>query len=51
MMHEEKSEQLQNLVNSTPGIQAKINREKRNLAQIEDFKKTSQKLKSVCLRS
>lgn len=49
VMYSEKSEQLQNLQNATPGIQAKINREKRALAQIEDFKKNLSKTKERVL--
>lgn len=49
IMYTEKDEQLQNLKNTTPTIQSKITREKRNLAQIEDFKKNLSKTKERVL--
>lgn len=39
MLYEEKSEQFENIIAQTPVLSAKIQKEKRKLVQIEDFKK------------
>jgi Tfp pilus assembly protein PilO len=39
MLYEEKSEQFENIIAQTPVLSAKIQKEKRKLVQIEEFKK------------
>ena len=51
LMYTEKDEQYQELISQTPAIKAKIQREKRKLVQIEEFKKnlaaTKERVKEV----